>query len=132
MFNSITDIPGIKVGHATDLTGRTGCTVILCEEGAVAGIDVRGSASGTRQVDALNVGHIVEKVHAILLCGGSSFGLDAASGVSRYLEEKGDGFDVGIARITRPVSTPAKRSPKEAWAPGRERSSASFSRSPAP
>ena len=99
MFNSITDIPGIKVGHATDLTGRTGCTVILCEEGAVAGIDVRGSASGTRQVDALNVGHIVEKVHAILLCGGSSFGLDAASGVSRYLEEKGVGFDVGITRI---------------------------------
>jgi len=99
MFNSITDIPGIKVGHATDLTGRTGCTAILCEEGAVAGIDVRGSASGTRQVDALNVGHIVEKVHAILLCGGSSFGLDAASGVSRYLEEKGVGFDVGITRI---------------------------------
>ncbi len=99
MFNSITDIPGIKVGHASDYTGLTGCTVILCEEGAVAGIDVRGSASGTRQVDALNVGHIVERIHGIVLAGGSSFGLDAATGVSRYLEEKGIGFDVGITRI---------------------------------
>ncbi len=99
MFNAITDIPGIKVGHSSDLKGYTGCTVILCEEGATSGIDVRGSASGTRQVDALSIGHIVEKVHAILLCGGSSFGLDAATGVSRYLEEKGVGFNVGITRI---------------------------------
>ena len=99
MFNAITDVPGIKVGHATDLKAKTGCTVILCEEGAVAGIDVRGSAAGTRQVDALNVGHIVEKVHAIVLSGGSSFGLDTATGVSRYLEEKGVGFDVGVTRI---------------------------------
>lgn len=99
MFNAITDIPGIKVGHSSDFKGYTGCTVILCEQGAVSGIDVRGSAPGTRQVDALNVGHIVEKVHAVLLSGGSSFGLDAATGVSRYLEEKGVGFDVGITRI---------------------------------
>ncbi|HEX2966142.1 MAG TPA: P1 family peptidase [Syntrophorhabdaceae bacterium] len=99
MFNAITDVPGIKVGHASDLKGYTGCTVILCEEGAVCGIDVRGSASGTRQIDALSVGHIVEEVHAIILAGGSSFGLDAAGGVTRYLEEKGIGFDVGVAKI---------------------------------
>ena len=99
MFNAITDIQGLRVGHASDFTGCTGCTVILCEAGAVCGIDVRGSASGTRQVDALSTNHIVEQVHAILLAGGSSFGLDAASGVSRYLEEKQVGFDVGIARI---------------------------------
>ncbi|MCX5805720.1 MAG: P1 family peptidase [Proteobacteria bacterium] len=99
MLNTITDVSGILVGHATDLTGYTGCTVILCEEGAVCGLDVRGSASGTRQVDSLNLSHIVEQVHAVLLCGGSSFGLDAATGVMRFLEEKGIGFDVGIARI---------------------------------
>jgi len=99
MFNAITDVQGIKVGHASDLAGYTGCTVILCEKGAVCGLDVRGSASGTRQVDALNISHIVEKVHAILLSGGSSFGLDAASGVMRYLEENGVGFDVGVAKI---------------------------------
>ncbi len=99
MLNAITDIEGIKVGHISDPVGCTGCTVILCEGGAVCGIDVRGSASGTRQVDALNISHIVEQVHAILLSGGSSFGLDAATGVVRYLEEKGVGFDVGIAKI---------------------------------
>lgn len=99
MLNTIADIEGITVGHSADVTGYTGCTVILCEKGAVCGIDVRGSASGTRQVDALNVSHIVERVHGILLAGGSSFGLDAASGVMRYLEEKNIGFDVGVARI---------------------------------
>src|SRR5512145_2468336 len=99
MLNTITDIEGIRVGHASDFQGYTGCTVILCEKGAVCGIDIRGSASGTRQVDALNVSHIVEQVHAILLAGGSSFGLDAASGVARYLEERNVGFDVGVARI---------------------------------
>jgi len=99
MLNAITDIKGIKVGHASDYVGYTGCTVILCEGGAVCGLDIRGSASGTRQVDALNISHIVEEVHAILLCGGSSFGLDAATGVMRYLEEKEVGFDVGIIKI---------------------------------
>jgi L-aminopeptidase/D-esterase-like protein len=99
MLNAITDIEGIKVGHASDFKGYTGCTVILCEKGAVCGIDVRGSASGTRQVDALGVSHIVEQVHGILLAGGSSFGLDAASGVARYLEERNVGFDVGVAHI---------------------------------
>jgi L-aminopeptidase/D-esterase-like protein len=99
MLNSIADIPGIRVGHASDFTGCTGCTVILLGSGAVCGIDIRGSAAGTRQVDALSVSHIVEEVHAIFLCGGSSFGLDAAGGVSRYLEEKDIGFNVGAARI---------------------------------
>ncbi|MCX8110113.1 MAG: P1 family peptidase [Syntrophorhabdaceae bacterium] len=99
MQNSITDIEGIRVGHASDFNGYTGCTVILCEKGMVCGIDIRGSASGTRQVDALSINHIVEQVHAILLCGGSSFGLDATSGVMRYLEERGVGFDVGVTKI---------------------------------
>ena len=99
MLNSITDVKGLKVGHASDYKGYTGCTVILCEGGATCGIDIRGSASGTRQVDALSMNHIVEHVHAILLSGGSSFGLDAATGVMRYLEEKGIGFDVGPAKI---------------------------------
>jgi len=99
VLNTIADIQGIKVGHCSDFKGFTGCTVVLCGDGAVCGIDVRGSASGTRQVDALNVSHIVEQVHAILLCGGSAYGLDASTGVMRYLEEKGIGFDVGIARI---------------------------------
>jgi L-aminopeptidase/D-esterase-like protein len=99
MINAITDIQGIKVGHSSDFTGFTGCTVILCEEGAVCGIDIRGSAAGTRQIDALNTNHIVEKIHGIVLSGGSSFGLAAATGVAGYLEEKNIGFDVGVARI---------------------------------
>lgn len=99
MRNAITDVEGIRVGHASDLGGYTGCTVILVEEGGVCGIDVRGSASGTRQVDALNLSHIVEEIHAVLLSGGSSFGLDAATGVVRYLEEKNVGFDVGLVKI---------------------------------
>ena len=99
MLNSIADVPGIKVGHASDFTGYTGCTAILLGSGAVCGIDVRGSAAGTRQVDALSVNHIVEEVHAIFLCGGSSFGLDAAGGVSKYLEERDIGFNVGVIRI---------------------------------
>jgi L-aminopeptidase/D-esterase-like protein len=99
MLNSITDVKGLKVGHGSDYKGYTGCTVILCEDGATCGIDIRGSASGTRQIDALSMNHIVEHVHAILLSGGSSFGLDAATGVMRYLEEKGIGFDVGPTKI---------------------------------
>jgi L-aminopeptidase/D-esterase-like protein len=99
MLNSITDVKGLKVGHASDYKGYTGCTVILCEDGATCGIDIRGSASGTRQIDALSMNHIVEHVHAILLSGGSSFGLDAATGVMRFLEEKGIGFDVGPTKI---------------------------------
>ena len=96
---AITDVKGIKVGHATDLDALTGCTVILCEEGAVGGVEVRGSASGTRGIDALSPFHIVQKVHGILLTGGSSFGLDAAGGVMEYLEERGIGFEAGAVKV---------------------------------
>jgi L-aminopeptidase/D-esterase-like protein len=99
MFNAITDVEGILVGHASDYEGYTGCTVILCEKGGTCGIDIRGSAAGTRQIDALGIAHVVEEVHAIVLAGGSSFGLDASTGVMAYLEEKNVGFDVGVAKI---------------------------------
>lgn len=95
----ISDVPGIRVGHAQDMDALTGCTVILCEQGAVGGVDQRGGAPGTRETDALHTMHLVEQVHAIVLAGGSAFGLDAATGVVRYLEEKGVGFDVGVARV---------------------------------
>ena len=97
--NAITDIPGLQVGHAQDYEALTGCTVILCPEGAVGGVDQRGGAPGTREVDALHPLHLVNKVHAIVLAGGSAFGLDAASGAVRYLEEQGVGFDVRVARV---------------------------------
>jgi L-aminopeptidase/D-esterase-like protein len=97
--NAITDIPGIRVGHAQDDEALTGCTVILCEGGASGGVDQRGGAPGTRETDALHTIHLVEQVHAIVLAGGSAFGLDAASGAVRYLEERGIGFDVGVARV---------------------------------
>ena len=90
---------GVRIGHATDREALTGCTVILCEEGAVCGLDVRGSAADTRQTDVLSPLHIVEKVQGILLTGGSAFGLDAAGGVQRYLEERGKGFDAVVARV---------------------------------
>lgn len=99
MHNSITDVPGILVGHATDLDSLTGCTVILAKGGAIAGVDQRGGAPGTRETDALRPMHLVEKAHAVLLSGGSAFGLNAATGVMRYLEEKGQGFDTGYARV---------------------------------
>ncbi|MFH1624403.1 MAG: P1 family peptidase [Pseudomonadota bacterium] len=99
MFNAITDVEGIKVGHASDLEGLTGCTVILCEDGATGGIDIRGSAAGTRQTDSLHSQHLVEEVHAVLLSGGSAFGLDAAGGVMAYLEEKGKGFPTSATNV---------------------------------
>lgn len=99
MHNAITDIPGLRVGHAQDLDALTGCTVILCEDGAIGGVDQRGGAPGTRETDLLRPLHLVEKVHAILLAGGSAFGLDAATGVMRYLEERGVGYDTGVARV---------------------------------
>jgi L-aminopeptidase/D-esterase-like protein len=95
----ITDVPGISVGHATDLEALTGCTVILCEAGAVGGVDQRGGAPGTRQTDGMYPLHLVQQVHAVVLTGGSAFGLDSASGVVRYLEERGVGFNVGVARV---------------------------------
>jgi L-aminopeptidase/D-esterase-like protein len=97
--NSITDIPGIKVGHAHDEIALTGCTVILTEQGATAGVDSRGGAPGTRETDALHPMHLVQKVHGIVLAGGSAFGLDSATGVVKYLEERGIGFDVGVAKV---------------------------------
>jgi L-aminopeptidase/D-esterase-like protein len=98
-MGAITDVHGIQVGHAGNGSALTGCTVILCEDGAVGGVDVRGSATGTRQIDSLYPVHIVQQVHAILLTGGSSFGLDAAGGVVRFLEERGKGFDVGVTHV---------------------------------
>ena len=97
--SSLTAVEGITVGHYTLAERPTGCTVVLFEAGAVAGVDVRGSAPGTRETDLLNPINTVEEVHAIVLAGGSAFGLDTASGVVRYLEEKGIGFDVGIAKV---------------------------------
>ena len=97
--NAITDVRGIEVGHAQDEHALTGCTVILCRKGAVAGVDVRGGAPGTRETDLLNPINLVEKVHAIVLAGGSAFGLDAASGVMRFLEENKIGFNTGAARV---------------------------------
>jgi L-aminopeptidase/D-esterase-like protein len=99
MNNTITAVPGIRVGHAQNEEALTGCTVILCEDGAVGGVDQRGGAPGTRETDLLRPLHRVEKVHGVLLTGGSAFGLDATGGVMRYLEERGIGFDVGVARV---------------------------------
>jgi len=99
MYNAITDVPGIKVGHYTNKEAATGCTVILCETGAVAGVDVRGSAPGTRETDLLRPMNLVEKVQAILLSGGSAFGLNAAGGVMRYLEERGFGQETMAAKV---------------------------------
>jgi len=99
MGGAITDVPGIKAGHFTETRRPTGCTVILAEEGATAGVDVRGAAPGTRETDLLNPNNLVEKVHAILLSGGSAFGLEAATGVVRWLEERGIGYPAGPARV---------------------------------
>jgi L-aminopeptidase/D-esterase-like protein len=96
---SITDVPGLRVGHAQNEEALTGCTVVLCEGGAVGGVDQRGGAPGTRETDALHPMHLVQKVHGVVLSGGSAFGLDSASGAVRYLEERGVGFDVRVARV---------------------------------
>jgi len=99
MNNSITDIPGIKVGHAQNIDSGTGCTVIICEEGAVTGVDVRGGGPGTRELAALDPVNLVTKAHAVYLGGGSAYGLDGAAGVMQYLEEKKIGFDVGVGVV---------------------------------
>lgn len=95
----ITRIAGIEVGHFTNDSGPTGCSVVLCKAGAVAGVDVRGAAPGTRETDLLAPSNLVPHVHAVLLAGGSAYGLDAAGGVMRWLEENEIGLDVGVARV---------------------------------
>ncbi len=130
--DSITAVPGIRVGHWTDRRAATGCTVLLCERGAVGGVDVRGAAPGTRETDLLRPGNLVEEVHGVLLTGGSAFGLDAASGVMRYLEERGSGlhfggqvipivpaavlYDLGIGRPARPDAEAGYRAARAARA----------------
>ncbi len=98
-MKGLTDITGIRVGHATDLEAITGCTVILCEKGAVAGVDIRGGATGTEEMDVMSPWHITPQVHAVVLSGGSAFGLEAASGVRRWLERRGIGFRTGAAVV---------------------------------
>ena len=95
----LTNIGGVLAGHYTDSANQTGCTVVIFKEGAVAGVDVRGSAPGTRETDLLRPTNAVQHAHALLLCGGSAFGLAAADGVMRWLEERGIGFDTGSAHV---------------------------------
>jgi L-aminopeptidase/D-esterase-like protein len=96
---SIVDVPGLRVGHFTLTERLTGCSVVLALDGAVGAVDVRGAAPGTRETDLLDPANLVDKVHAVLLSGGSAFGLDAASGVVRWLDEQGIGFETGYGRV---------------------------------
>jgi L-aminopeptidase/D-esterase-like protein len=98
-MKGLTDIPGLHVGHVSDFEALTGCTAIVCEAGATGGVDIRGSATGTQEIDVLSPGHVADKVHAILLAGGSAFGLEAAAGVRRYLASKKVGFAFGGQHI---------------------------------
>ncbi len=99
MNGTLTDVPNLLVGHDTDLEGATGCTVVLTPQGAPCGVDVRGAAPGSRELALLKPGRLVQAVHAVLLTGGSAFGLAAADGVMRWLEERGHGFDTGVAKV---------------------------------
>ena len=99
MWQAITDVPGVLVGQISDFAAITGCTVLVFPEGAVGGVDVRGSATGTRELETLSALHVAPQVHAIALAGGSAFGLDAAGGVMQALEEQGVGFQTRVARI---------------------------------
>lgn len=105
MYNNILDVKGLKVGQTQDNEALTGCTVVICEEGATCGVDVRGSAPGTRETDLLDPINMVQKVHAVVLSGGSAFGLESTCGVSKYLEEKNIGFDSGVCKV--PIVTGA-------------------------
>ncbi len=96
---SITDVPGIRVGHCSNYEGMTGCSVVLCPEGTVGSVDIRGSATGTRQIDGLFHRHAVPSLNAVMIAGGSAFGLDAGGGAMRYLEERKIGFDVVVTRV---------------------------------
>jgi L-aminopeptidase/D-esterase-like protein len=95
MSGSITDVPGIEVGHGQDSAAGTGCTVVICRAGAVPGVDVHGGAPGTRETDAIRPENVIPLAHAVFLSGGSAFGLDCATGIMKYLEENGIGFNVG-------------------------------------
>ena len=97
--SGLTDIEGIRVGHASDFEALTGCTAILCEGGAVAGASIQGGASGTEEFETMSPWHVAPQVHGVLLAGGSAFGLEAVSGVRRYLEQKGVGFATGYAKV---------------------------------
>jgi L-aminopeptidase/D-esterase-like protein len=99
VFGNLCDVPGVLVGHATDREALTGCTAVVFEEPAVVGVDVRGSSPGTRETDRLGPHGTVRRTHALLLTGGSAFGLAAAEGVVRFLEESDVGLDIGVARI---------------------------------
>ena len=98
-MNGLTAISGIRVGNATDLEGITGCTVILCDGGATAGVDIRGGASGTSEIGVLDPMHITPTIHALVLSGGSAFGLEASCGVRRFLEQHEIGFEMRSARV---------------------------------
>jgi L-aminopeptidase/D-esterase-like protein len=98
-MKGLTDIPGIRVGHVSDFEAITGCTVILVEGGAMAGINIGGSATGTQELDVLNPNHVTPEIHGICLAGGSAFGLEAASGVRNYLERRGIGFPTRAAKV---------------------------------
>src|ERR1035437_454848 len=104
-MKGLTDIPGIRVGHVSDFEAITGCTAILCEQGAVGGVDIRGSASGTQEIDTLSPGHVTDRVHGVLFAGGSAFGLEAAAGVRRYLAGRKVGYAFGGQHIPDRKST---------------------------
>ena len=108
LTDSICDVAGLAVGHFTHPARPTGCSVVLCPQGAVCGVDVRGGAPGTRETDLLKPDNLVEQVHAVLLAGGSAYGLDAAGGVMRWLEERGHGFSVGTSRAHDPAGQPIR------------------------
>src|SRR5690606_13848863 len=97
--NAITDVPGIRVGHVTDRRGATGCTVILCPGATAAAVDARGGAPGTRETDVLSLQNLVRTCHAVVLTGGSAFGLAAADGVMRYLAEHDIGFETAARKV---------------------------------
>jgi L-aminopeptidase/D-esterase-like protein len=98
-MKGLTDVPGILVGHATDSAALTGCTVILCGTEAIGGVDIRGSATGTCEIDTLNPGHVAPNVHAIVLSGGSAFGLETTCGVRNLLEKRGVGYNAGVTHV---------------------------------